>query len=141
MICLSSYLWFKNEKEILKKLILAEAYEEVKSTSFNDLGKMTTLMAAIEKQLRGVDYPSDVNLKLNENEVSRYKDFVIYYKHMYLDAFVAAEECEALAALADPMQTKEEENDNVVESLKSGPEEDKSELIVLKCFHNWMQNN
>lgn len=29
MMCLASYLWEKNEKDIIKKTILAEAYREV----------------------------------------------------------------------------------------------------------------
>jgi|TARA_B110000305_G_C19052105_1_gene453154 hypothetical protein len=29
MMCLAAYLWEKNEKDIIKKTILAEAYREV----------------------------------------------------------------------------------------------------------------
>lgn len=141
MLCFASFLWFKNEKELLKKLILAEAYKEVQATDLNDLGVETSLIMAIQKQLRGVDYPSDNNVKLNANEITKYTHFTFYYKIMYMDAYVAQEQCYALGALADPTNVKKEEKDNIVESIIAGPLNDKSELLILKCYLNWIQND
>jgi len=67
--------------------VLAEAYNEVQGTNFAELGAQTFLMAAMQKQLRGVDYPNDQMLILNQNEAVKYKYVSEYYKKMYLDGF------------------------------------------------------
>lgn len=47
--CFASYLWEKNEKEILKKFILSEAYEEVmgEKSDITELPQDSSLMKAM----------------------------------------------------------------------------------------------
>ena len=68
-------LWSKNEKEILKKVTLAEAYNEVAKTeanswmpkSFEEIDMTLTLYQALRDAFGGsgsTDYISDNNLKI-----------------------------------------------------------------------------
>lgn len=77
-------LWSKNEKEILKKVTLAEAYNEVAKTeanawmpkSFEEIDMTLTLYQALRDAFGGsgsTDYISDNNLKISPNEDSKFK--------------------------------------------------------------------
>ena len=62
--CLAAYLWDKNEKDILKKFVLAEAYKSSlpDHPEFSDLKPDSSLMKAIQSAFRGGDdYPMDSN--------------------------------------------------------------------------------
>ena len=90
--CFAFYLWSKKELEILKKYILADAYNQVCKESFENLSAESSLMKAMQGSFRGSeDYPSDINLKLSGNEKTKIERLQGFYKVMYLDAFVAAE--------------------------------------------------
>lgn len=71
--CFASYLWEKNEKEILKKFILQEAYEETVpgKPDFGSLDVNSSLMKAMQQAFRGSEYPNAANLPLTDNEKSR----------------------------------------------------------------------
>ena len=68
MKCLASELWQKNELEILKKFVLAEAFKKNVPENCPDLSELPTessLMIALQKSFRGGDdYPKDSNLTL-----------------------------------------------------------------------------
>lgn len=65
---MAAFLWSKNEKEILKKYILAEAYQEVhvEQQAFDDLDTNSSLYLAIQIAFGGSsgDYVSDKNIKI-----------------------------------------------------------------------------
>ena len=43
-MCLSAFLWTKNEKEIVKKHMMAEVYKEVMKQDFSELDENSRLM-------------------------------------------------------------------------------------------------
>jgi len=56
-MCFAAFLWAKNEKEIVKKHLLAEVYKETMKNVFSELDENSTLMLAMKSSLRGTDYP------------------------------------------------------------------------------------
>jgi hypothetical protein len=77
-------LWSKNEKEILKKVVLSEAYDELAKLevnnwmpiSFKDIDTTLTLYQALRDAFGGsgsTDYISDNNLKITPNEDAKFK--------------------------------------------------------------------
>lgn len=69
--CFASYLWDKNEGEMLKKIVLAEAYKDSlpDHPDMNILSPDSTLMKALQNTFRGgEDYPKDTIIILTENE-------------------------------------------------------------------------
>ena len=75
--CFARFLWEKNEKEILKKFVLAEAYKETlpDTPDFASLDPQSTLMKAIQGSFRGGDdYPKDTTvLTISANEQQRFQ--------------------------------------------------------------------
>ena len=113
---------------MIKKLLLAESYKEVTGLCFADLGDETSLMVAMQKNLRGSDWVSDISLRILMNESSKLERYVNHYRAMYADAFVAANQCERIDKLNQY-------------DLKYG-HQDNSEQLVLVCLFNWeMQGN
>ena len=100
-------LWSKNEKEILKKVTLAEAYNEVAKfetnswmpKSFNEIDTTLTLYQALRDAFGGsgsTDYISDNNLKISPNEDSKFKSLQKDYAIYYNSGFGATSQIEAL---------------------------------------------
>jgi len=79
-MCFAAYLWLKNEKEILKKILLSEIYKEVTNVDFALLDEQSTLMKAMQAELRGNDYPNDMNLKVSDNEGAKFNKLAEVYK-------------------------------------------------------------
>ena len=69
---MSGYLWDKNEKDIIKKIILGEAYRDVMAKQgwdkeLKDIDINSSLYEALQKEFKGSqDYPSD-GIKLSPN--------------------------------------------------------------------------
>ena len=71
---MAAYFWKENEREILKKNILAEAYAEVHPDhqDFNDLDEMSSLYQALQTAFGGSsgDYIADKKtIKFNQDEI------------------------------------------------------------------------
>ena len=72
MKCLASELWIKNEQEILKRLVLKQAYTQnvPDKSSIEDLVKESSLYIALQNSFRGGDdYPNDSNLVITPNQM------------------------------------------------------------------------
>lgn len=101
MMCLAAYLWEKNEKDIIKKTILAEAYREVMAKQgwdkeLKDIDENSSLFEALSKEFKGSqDYPSD-GVKLAPNSLQVISDETKFYSAMYLDTYVNAIQCDSL---------------------------------------------
>lgn len=68
---MAAYLWQKNEKELLKKLTLAEAYTEVAlGKELGVLDAESSLYQALQSTFGGSsgDYLSDRSIKISPNE-------------------------------------------------------------------------
>jgi len=66
--CFAAYLWGSNEQELIKKILLADAYKEAdpEHKDFQDLDKESRLMRAMQGSLKADIYPSDTtDLKLS----------------------------------------------------------------------------
>lgn len=72
---------------------------------FNDLPDDSSLLIAIQKQLRGMDFPVESSMKLSPNDIAKVQNMCTYYSKMYLDAFVATEQCHSLEVLVNPGAT------------------------------------
>jgi len=69
--CFGMQLWDKNEHEILKKIVLAEAFKDSlpDHPEINSLNLDSSLMKALQNTFRGgEDYPKDTNIILTANE-------------------------------------------------------------------------
>lgn len=75
-------------------------------------------------------------MKLTPNDIAKIQSLCSYYSKMYLDAFVASEQCHSLESLTNTGPS----NIGFLEPSKAGPSNDPSELLVLKCFLNWEEN-
>jgi len=106
---MQALLWGKNEKELLKKITLAEAYSEVAALeanswmakTFGDLETTLTLYQALRDAFGGSgssDYISDNLLKLSQNEDSRFKVMQADYAQYYLAGYGATSQCDDLKA-------------------------------------------
>jgi|DEB0MinimDraft_12_1074336.scaffolds.fasta_scaffold29391_2 hypothetical protein len=86
-----AHLWVKKEREILKKVLLAEAYKEVTESNLSELAEESSLMAQLKSSFRGgTDYPSDNNLNISENESAKLLALTKNYQAMYIEGFVTA---------------------------------------------------
>jgi hypothetical protein len=138
-MCFASFLWFRNEKEILRKMLLTESFKEVNSSEFADLDVNSSLMKAIQRQLRGMDYPQDLNMKLTDNELQRYQHLVAFYQKMYIDAFVVTNQCKMYETLAENKTEKVEKPKQDI--FEYGPEKDPSEILIFIAYNNWARND
>ena len=136
--CFAAYLWTKKEHEILKKYVLAEAYLEVLKDSLESLAAESSLMKAMQGSFRGNDdYPQSIDLKMNGNESARLNKLKEVYKTMYLDAYIAAEQCEALQFVNEPITKKPEAG--VTADMQPSEDEAKADQAIFFCFDNWLR--
>jgi len=66
----------------------------------------------------GADYPANNELKLSENEQDKFLLLSKNYQEMYVDAFVATAQCEALASIPDPKKNYGDEKLKIVKEDK-----------------------
>ena len=101
LMCMSGYLWEINQKDLIKKMILAEAYREVMAKQgwdkeLKDIDENSSLYEFLQKEFKGSqDYPSD-GIKLAPNALNLIRDEQIFYSSMYLDSYVNAIQCDSL---------------------------------------------
>lgn len=145
-------LFGKNEKEILKKCNLAEAYREVALTEANNWMPKTldemdtnlTLYGALRDAFGGSgssDYITDNNLKITQNEDARFKKLQADYTQFYLSAYQAVSQIEDLKTClkqTDDKEFKAIEN-NVPEEI--GHIADPTEISLRKCYYSWSKFN
>jgi hypothetical protein len=140
IMCFAAYLWFINEKDCLKKMILDDAFREVQNYGLDELANEATLMQAMQKQLRGIDYIQGQSLKLTENEKVQLNNKQKYYKSLYIDAFVAIQQCNALRIVPDQINVEKKNPENK-DIFEAGPQNDSTESLIFICYHNWLANN
>lgn len=137
-------LWAKNEKEILKKVVLAEAYKEVAileanswmANTLEELDPVLSIYLALRDAFGGSgasDYISDNNLKITSNQDSKFKSMQINYNQFYISAYGASSQCEDLKTCLKQTDSKAfNANDNTL-AEDIGPIADPSEISLRKC--------
>jgi hypothetical protein len=76
-------------------------------------------------------------LKLNGNETARLNKLKEVYKTMYLDAYITAEQCEALQFVNEPITKKPEPG--VTADMQPLEDESKADQAIFFCFDNWLR--
>ena len=89
------------------------------------LGDNSSLMKAMQRQLRGMDYVTDNNLKLSQNELKQSEAYLKYYQLFYVDAFSVATQMKQFKSIGDHAGSTN--NPLVVDTFEYGPDKDNSE--------------
>ena len=82
---------------MIKKKIVAEVYKDVTGKNISEIQTNTLMMKALISSLKETEVAAeDEEVILTKTEEENYKVMAEHYKGMYIDAYVAAVQCETL---------------------------------------------
>ena len=148
--CYAAYQWYRNEHDVLKRLLLAEAYHDVLSgkedgaypADITALDPSTSLFKAIQEGVRGnQDYPAS-QLTLSEQERAAIQDDARLYAQSYMDAYVVSAQCGLLETTPFALAAGEANptpagvfTDEIFARLQT-----ETDLVIFICYDAYLRN-
>lgn len=115
---------------MIKKKIVAEVYKDVTGKNISEIQTNTLMMKAMILKLKETELAAeDEEIILTKTEEENYRVMAEHYKGMYIDAYVAAVQCDALQHISS--QTQNIDTKNI----------EKAEKAIFICYHNYLLND
>lgn len=149
--CFQGSLWYRQEREMLKRILLAEAYHDVLSekegvfpSDISALDPTSSLYKAIHDGVRGnPDYPSQ-HLVMTQEEKAALQADVRLYAQNYIDAYVVAAQCGLLESTPPAVAANEARapspagvfTDELFAKLQA-----ETDLVIFICYDTYLRND